>query len=934
MFSNYKLTPGTESEILKLHFTNDFDRQKQPGRTRQYNGVDQSTDLGAAGVLPALSDFTLFGFGYLSDLTNNPVLFSQYELSTDGRLLVYVRSVVSKVSLFIGHGSGDVSLDSTYGTTDEWFLWLVRRIGPNIELWINNQLHASVATSISILQTGNLLGARSNSAGTYNATKAAFMNGRQFGVHCFDRALKEPEMTRFHTQFVKPERRLVVPLANHRWFLDEAEPSRIAFDSGTDADQHGIDQNYATSMNHVGSDAPWSSANLEGFDQAYIGNGIDSFQSINVGNEIDFGTGGFEVSFNVIPTPDDLTDFKILVRKIDDHPTTRPGWQIYFNDAGNIRMNLGANISSLSSRTWRDCSLTMQAGKQYEVRVVWDGANIDFYVDGVLSNGDYGDQNGAGNNTNNNGNLIIGADPDNDRWYFGGLISDVLIAGEEYGTPTHKVPLDLLIHFDENGQYDSNAKRGSVARYVELKGSPCLSLNGVDQYVTLNSDLFAGLASFKFSGWVKFDSANARSKAIIGSWAGNSNMSAIIFTITTGELRSRVRTESTADPSDDAIGSISLYDDQWHFIEVEFDGTTITQKIDGVVDGVGTFPTANILPCSDPTNVGRYDNDALTIPDASFAGFEIEGIIDLPFSEGGGGFVHDRNENQYQIVNYVSSVWSVVQDNVHSSVSKGHTPYIIIGNNAADFLELINNQSLLSTSQNFTTYFDGIFRTLDNSYAILWAADHTSFTPPYYNYNVRFRDTGVVEAYFDLHTQNIIANHGLSDGDPYQIEVHFEYGLQWIKLNGNTLVTGNLETNITYGSAPIWIGKSVLSSGTSSVMLHSVRYVDHEANDAELLHLGGVDFKVDQSGNGHNATYNGNVEVCEKPAISPKVPARYLNSLKTNLDFEPEENAPDFRRFSLPGDGIVPDYSFNGSPGDLQIGIDNPLLESNFYLIQ
>jgi hypothetical protein len=159
--------------------------------------------------------------------------------------------------------------------------------------------------------------------------------------------------------------------------------------------------------------------------------------------------------------------------------------------------------------------------------------------------------------------------------------------------------------------------------------------------------------------------------------------------------------------------------------------------------------------------------------------------------------------------------------------------------------------------QDFTVKIKGIYKnTTANS--VLWSYDCTSHIAPFYAQHIRFQSGSRV--YFGWNISNslksITANHSLSDGDYYELEVHFESGNQYIMLNGETLGSSVEAGVISYYNQEVWISNSNFG-GVGEGKIIECEFIN-ESTSNSIVHYtfteGSGSTIYDVSGNGNHGS--------------------------------------------------------------------------------
>lgn len=788
-------------------------------------------------------------------------------------------------------------------------------------------------------------------------------NGQLFNPQVFKRLLTLEEIDAIWQQGQNPQKPLTLPVPAHAWRLDQR--SRMQCDA--QGQVHCELLNYVTSMHYEGKDVPYSTQNLVGFDQGFTGSGTATgglVDQVDVGNALDNGTGPLSYSFSIIPAASDLTDFRMVVCKVEDTASSRPGWQTYFRNTGELRTNLGEDISSAGERTFRDCSEVFEAGKKYDVTVNWDGTDITYLVNGQVRNGAYGEQNATGHDLTSNGKLLIGGwlDSNNDRWYFAGLIANVVAQSQEYGTPNVNVPLNVFDEFDTEATYLPNAKTGRVARNGTLKNSPCLTLNGTNQDVGLTSEIvLSTVDAWKIRGRViKGDTSNGM---LIGKTATNfhriywfSNSVCIHFG--NGESLTIDYTYN------DDVG-----------VAVEFEFTCNNGVFAFYIDGVEQNISANTY-----TTVTDFRIDNIGFPYTSGALYWDGQLFDIsieqagvvtnhwPMSEGAGNKVYDRVGSSHGIVNnYASSVWNDVQDVYHSSVQNGFdaVPYF----NGTDSIVLIEdaNEYSFGDSVNDTPFSLSLICRIDTFGdglgGLLAKADNTLTNTNEWILTANSTGNLVFSCYDDVTANSIraISDMALQEGELYRVDCTYdgsgtELGIN-LYVNG-TLISSTKSENGTYTAmhntpSKLAVGnmfrlnsspQRILNGIVADVSIWSVELtpdnitylynnnVGIPPNESDRVQQWLLNEGFDEISNTESVS---NLSWIESPISVRSVLSNepgVLNSRKTEVDFRPVETSPDLRNFLIPGDGTLPEYAFAGNHGAIEVALDTFNLKSGFSL--
>lgn len=291
-----------------------------------------------------------------------------------------------------------------------------------------------------------------------------------------------------------------------------------------------------------------------------------------------------------------------------------------------------------------------------------------------------------------------------------------------------------------------------------------------------------------------------------------------------------------------------------------YDGSSQVSGVRMFLDGVEVFPSSTINTLNGVIDyAGRSfsvgaRNASLLFYDGQMAGLKIVKngtlILDVPFAEG------PRSRNVFDKVSGLAGTlisadvseggvfWGTRQDAYHHNLSEGFDDYEMFSGTEADGITVGSNQNF--RSQNFTIKARGIFRNSftnpGNYYHSIWSNDALTHVNPFYCQHLRFAQTTGTQPLVLFSWNNAAAafsvnsyisfEHGLSDGDFYELEAHFESGYQYLRLNNQPPVEKFINTTVTYYDQDVRIGKSNINiGGVGNYLcgeLHDVVYTDHE----------------------------------------------------------------------------------------------------------
>jgi hypothetical protein len=227
---------------------------------------------------------------------------------------------------------------------------------------------------------------------------------------------------------------------------------------------------------------------------------------------------------------------------------------------------------------------------------------------------------------------------------------------------------------------------GIAPRDAQLINSPCLTFNGTNQSILLNTPIADASTSHTWTAWVKvvddtsdqylFDKQGGTRTILNLQYNSGSDNIAIYSGVSWDEF------------------AVGVNDDTWHHVAFKIDGSTAEIFVDGVSGGSVTITTTSI-DGSTQTIASRYNqanpfvegglcdfrvyNTALSDTDiaAIYAGEEIDSdpIFWMPMSEGDGSSVFDvsGNGNHGTITNYASTMWDNTQSDFHDMTNRGCT---------------------------------------------------------------------------------------------------------------------------------------------------------------------------------------------------------------------------------------------------------------------
>jgi len=112
------------------------------------------------------------------------------------------------------------------------------------------------------------------------------------------------------------------------------------------------------------------------------------------------------------------------------------------------------------------------------------------------------------------------------------------------------------------------------------------------------------------------------------------------------------------------------------------------------------------------------------------------------------------------------------------------------------------------------------------------------------------------------------------------------------------------------------------NTGTDTGITYQPAVTDESVNQNNGYITDGVFLEIQRNSDGSSAVGRDTVS-----GLAPGLISSYVS-----IDFRPEEESPDLRNYTLPGDGVIPVYSLNGNSSQLILDKDDVPNEANFNL--
>jgi hypothetical protein len=661
------------TNIVDTSSTGDY-REIQPGRCLDFDGATQYVET--TGDTPAFTLPVTFSF-WISAATGGDygVCYTHGTNSNYYGVWAYINT--SRYPAF-HFGDGRSPGSSTRRTAvssialgaNQWHyvVGIIRGV-EDVDIYIDGVKDQSVTYS----GTGGALALTSASfrVGNNNLDTAP-LEGKLFDVRFYDDELTAAEITALYRQGLQPD--AIVegqPDATNlvgRWLLDDNSQT-TAYDSSGNGN-HGTIVGYASGMLYEGDDVPYSAQNLVGWSNRTnllsstysftsewnsVSSSQGSYSNITLSN----GQPGLRLECSsqryyrskVLNFESGQYTLKIYAENITG-PLSRPVAQLDGYSGSAIY------DSSFNAEGWAAKTFTHSGGTS---RIRW-GIGTDANDSGAIDLTYFTLEKGDTRSTLNPQNCKPNS----------GFMAGPSIAPRDESIPANDVlgnPLDYT---------------GTVPKYATPVDAPCLTFDGTNKSILLNTPISDASTSHTWAAWVKvvdkerdsylFDK-NGGTRMVLNlhrSLAGSGNI-AIYSGVSWDEF------------------AVGVNDDTWHHVAFKISGTTAEIFVDGVSGGSVTITETSIDGTSQVI-ASRYSQDdfflegglcdfrvyntALSDTDiaAIYAGEEIDSdpIFWMPMSEGDGNTVYDVvNGDSYTITSYVSTMWDNTQDQFFYSFENG-----------------------------------------------------------------------------------------------------------------------------------------------------------------------------------------------------------------------------------------------------------------------
>jgi trimeric autotransporter adhesin len=165
---------------------------------------------------------------------------------------------------------------------------------------------------------------------------------------------------------------------------------------------------------------------------------------------------------------------------------------------------------------------------------------------------------------------------------------------------------------DAIGSGNGTSNNGIAFTTSSKIGSHAGNFDGSDDFVSLTSDPMAGRTQLSVSAWIKFSDV-ASYNGIAGAWAGDANMSALLFTGTNNKAYFRI--DTTTSTAATIMSNTSVQDNLWHHVVGTYDGSFLRIYVDGVEEGTAVAQSGTVASSAGALfNFGRYNNSNASTP--------------------------------------------------------------------------------------------------------------------------------------------------------------------------------------------------------------------------------------------------------------------------------------------------------------------------------
>jgi len=378
----------------------------------------------------------------------------------------------------------------------------------------------------------------------------------------------------------------------------------------------------------------------------------DTWARADMGSALIPATGDFDISvdFNLHAT-DSADTFQTLLSQFKTSSTDgRVLWRI--NKASLYLDFLIVNASPGNAQL-QSGNNAITVGKWHTARVARVGNVFTMWLDGVQ----VATQTVAVT-VDTTSNTFIGQGEEQLTTHdeFNGLISNIDFNGTQYlTTPNETISGSTLTNASYvnvvRGKPGTLQHTGIAPRDMPLS-SPCVTLNGSTEYLTLPVDL-SGASSWKFSAWLK--TSDAGNFVILE--ARDADNDGYLISYSSGTLF------VSSDTTDNGVAISSLVDGSWHLLEVEFTGSFSIVTLDGTIIDTTALSAVASLARTDVVVGRRVDGDVAThfTGNVGLIEFTVDGVSsNYPLTEGAGDVAHDvsGNGNDGTITGTLANIWT------------------------------------------------------------------------------------------------------------------------------------------------------------------------------------------------------------------------------------------------------------------------------------
>lgn len=487
--------------------------------------------------------------------------------------------------------------------------------------------------------------------------------------------------------------------------------------------------------------------------------------------------------------------------------------------------------------------------------------------------------------------------------------------------PGNDVLFPALLTEQKSAATDPLEYIGPAPMNAQLEDANCFSFDGVDDRIAIDLDSIAGLELITngtfdsdLSGWTSLNDAivtwsdGKMSFTRVSNAADRVNtifpaVSGREYLITIGDVSNSFGNLriGTTPGAFNILGTTNIEGNGFKIIFTSTQSSDLHFSLGRSTNGTTLFDNISIRELPSITNDGtseityRTQGDGITGTAGTAFNVHLGEAAHLACTEGGGSQIHDTINNvAYDIVNGQASNWTTLQNDYHPNTVDGWS----------DPLKLLGPE--LVTNGTFDTDLDG------------WTAVNYTWD--------NGRATIIDDMSFSLINNTTSALLDLNPDKYYIISTHTNRSSINRLALGTHLSVGNVlpRTVVNMGDYYIHYGiaKPVDPYTRVSVQLSSPVTGDWVDNISVRELPSHPDALIPAS------KTNPGFDCLDNPLTNP--PVKGLNNAESTVNFSPVANSWS-DKYSIPG-ADLPNYEFDGNPGDIEIGVQEANHEGRFRL--